>query len=225
MSTTLAERYHSVLAELAQSTATPPTQLIAVSKTVTADKINELYQLGQRLFGENRYPDLLAKQAALATACPDIEWHYIGRVQTRQVKEFIDHIDYLHSLDRLALAQEIQKRTSKPIRCFLQVNISGETTKAGFHPDELLDVLHQLAAYDKIQIVGLMTMAPFDARDAEIHYFFQQLKALQEAIQALNLPYAPCNLTSMGMSQDYKIAAQLGASYVRIGSLLFDDAS
>ena len=223
MTTTLNHRYATLLQELQQLAPQNPPQLIAVSKTVTAAKIHELYQLGQRLFGENRYPDLLSKQQQLASTCPDIEWHYIGRVQTRQVKEFINQIAYLHSLDRLELAKEIQKRATQPVSCFLQVNISGESTKAGFEPDELLTVLEQLAHYDKIKVVGLMTMAPFDARDAEIHYFFQQLKALQEAVQALNLPHAPCTLTSMGMSQDYPIATKLGASYIRVGSLLFDE--
>ena len=179
-----------------------------------ADQIQALYDLGQRHFGENRYPTLLEKQAALAQTAPDIVWHFIGRVQTRQVKEFINQIDYLHALDRFDLAKEIQKRADHPIKCFLQVNISGE-------PEQVFAAIEQLAPYDKIEIVGLMTMAPADALEGELHFFFKTLKHLQLLVQEAGYPHAPCTELSMGMSQDYTIATEEGASFLRVGSALF----
>ncbi|WP_314197682.1 YggS family pyridoxal phosphate-dependent enzyme [Abiotrophia defectiva] len=196
-------------------------QLVAVSKTVGADQIQALYDLGQRHFGENRYPALLEKQAALAQTAPDIVWHFIGRVQTRQVKEFINQIDYLHALDRFDLAKEIQKRADHPIKCFLQVNVSGEESKTGYEPEQVFAAIEQLAPYDKIEIVGLMTMAPADALEGELHFFFKTLKHLQLLVQEAGYPHAPCTELSMGMSQDYTIATEEGASFLRVGSALF----
>lgn len=196
-------------------------KLVAVSKTVGADQIQALYDLGQRHFGENRYPALLEKQAALAQTAPDIVWHFIGRVQTRQVKEFINQIDYLHALDRFDLAKEIQKRADQPIKCFLQVNVSGEESKTGYEPEQIFAAIEQLAPYDKIEIVGLMTMAPADALEGELHFFFKTLKHLQLLVQEAGYPHAPCTELSMGMSQDYTIATEEGASFLRVGSALF----
>lgn len=171
------DRYQAVLDRIQKhSPEGKQPQLVAVSKTVGADQIQALYDLGQRHFGENRYPTLLEKQAALAQTAPDIVWHFIGRVQTRQVKEFINQIDYLHALDRFDLAKEIQKRADHPIKCFLQVNISGEESKTGYEPEQVFAAIEQLAPYDKIEIVGLMTMAPADALEGELHFFFKTLK-------------------------------------------------
>ena len=216
------DRYQAVLDRIQKhSPEGKQPQLVAVSKTVGADQIQALYDLGQRHFGENRYPTLLEKQATLAQTAPDIVWHFIGRVQTRQVKEFINQIDYLHALDRFDLAKEIQKRADHPIKCFLQVNISGEESKTGYEPEQVFAAIEQLAPYDKIEIVGLMTMAPADALEGELHFFFKTLKHLQLLVQEAGYPHAPCTELSMGMSQDYTIATEEGASFLRVGSALF----
>lgn len=216
------DRYQAVLNRIQKhSPEGSQPQLVAVSKTVDADQIQALYDLGQRHFGENRYPTLLEKQATLAQTAPDIVWHFIGRVQTRQVKEFINQIDYLHALDRFDLAKEIQKRADHPIKCFLQVNISGEESKTGYEPEQVFAAIEQLAPYDKIEIVGLMTMAPADALEGELHFFFKTLKHLQLLVQEAGYPHAPCTELSMGMSQDYTIATEEGASFLRVGSALF----
>ena len=216
------DRYQAVLDRIQKhSPEGKQPQLVAVSKTVGADQIQALYDLGQRHFGENRYPALLEKQATLAQTAPDIVWHFIGRVQTRQVKEFINQIDYLHALDRFDLAKEIQKRADHPIKCFLQVNISGEESKTGYEPEQVFAAIEQLAPYDKIEIVGLMTMAPADALEGELHFFFKTLKHLQLLVQEAGYPHAPCTELSMGMSQDYTIATEEGASFLRVGSALF----
>lgn len=216
------DRYQAVLDRIQKhSPEGKQPQLVAVSKTVGADQIQALYDLGQRHFGENRYPALLEKQAALAQTASDIVWHFIGRVQTRQVKEFINQIDYLHALDRFDLAKEIQKRADHPIKCFLQVNVSGEESKTGYEPEQVFAAIEQLAPYDKIEIVGLMTMAPADALEGELHFFFNTLKHLQLLVQEAGYPHAPCTELSMGMSQDYTIATEEGASFLRVGSALF----
>ena len=216
------DRYQAVLDRIQKhSPEGKQPQLVAVSKTVGADQIQALYDLGQRHFGENRYPTLLEKQATLAQTAPDIVWHFIGRVQTRQVKEFINQIDYLHALDRFDLAKEIQKRADHPIKCFLQVNVSGEESKTGYEPEQVFAAIEQLAPYDKIEIVGLMTMAPADALEGELHFFFKTLKHLQLLVQEAGYPHAPCTELSMGMSQDYTIATEEGASFLRVGSALF----
>ena len=216
------DRYRAVLDRIQKhSPEGKQPQLVAVSKTVGADQIQALYDLGQRHFGENRYPTLLEKQATLAQTAPDIVWHFIGRVQTRQVKEFINQIDYLHALDRFDLAKEIQKRADHPIKCFLQVNVSGEESKTGYEPEQVFAAIEQLAPYDKIEIVGLMTMAPADALEGALNFFFKTLKHLQLLVQEAGYPHAPCTELSMGMSQDYTIATEEGASFLRVGSALF----
>lgn len=216
------DRYQAVLDRIQKhSPEGKQPQLVAVSKTVGADRIQALYDLGQGHFGENRYLALLEKQSALAQTAPDIVWHFIGRVQTRQVKEFINQIDYLHALDRFDLAKEIQKRADHPIKCFLQVNVSGEESKTGYEPEQVFAAIEQLAPYDKIEIVGLMTMAPADALEGELHFFFKTLKHLQLLVQEAGYPHAPCTELSMGMSQDYTIATEEGASFLRVGSALF----
>lgn len=197
-------------------------KVLAVTKTVSPDLMKQLLALGIHAFGENRSDVLLEKQAALSDLTEAIEWHFIGRLQSRQVKTIINQIDYLHSLDRLSLAKEIQKRAEDTVRCFVQVNVSGEESKAGFEPAKLKASLEALAAYDKIQVVGLMTMAPYDATEEDLHTYFSQLKGLQVEMAGLGLAHAPCQEVSMGMSQDFPIAIAEGSSLVRIGSAFFE---
>lgn len=133
----------------------------------------------------------------------------------------INNIDYFHALDRLKTAQEIQKRAEHEIKCFIQVNVSGETTKQGISPDALVSFIDELEKYDKIRVVGLMTMAPNTSDKQLIRNCFKQLKDLSQDVQSLNKGYAPCTELSMGMSQDYQIALEEGATFIRIGTDLF----
>lgn len=192
--------------------------LICVSKYHTVEETQSVYDTGIRHFGENRPEGLREKQAALPD---DIDWHYIGTLQTRKVKEVINDISYFHALDREKLAKEIQKRADHSIKCFVQVNISGEASKHGIAPDEVVDFIQKMADYDKIQIIGLMTMAPIDASLEECRKYFAKLRQLCDTIQATNLSYAPCTELSMGMSRDYSVAIEEGASFVRVGSAFF----
>lgn len=195
--------------------------LVAVTKTIDVTGITELYDLGIRHFGENRADVFLEKTVELADK-DDICWHYIGSLQTRKVKDVLPQIDYLHSLDRSSLAKEIEKRATKPVKCFLQVNISGEESKHGFSKEEALSFLQE-ANFTFIEIVGLMTMAPITNSDIELHHVFHELKQLQQEIHALQLKNIPCIELSMGMTNDYGIAITEGATFIRVGRALVSD--
>ncbi len=196
-------------------------KLIAVTKTIDALEMEELYQLGLRDFGENRTDSFLAKTAFLA-AKKDITWHFIGTLQTRKVKDILTKIDYLHSLDRLSLAKEIEKRATTKIKCFLEINISGEEKKHGFTKEAAIQFVKTFS-FQHIEIVGLMAMAPFTQDQKELHQVFRDLKQVQLEIEALKLPHVPCHELSMGMTNDYPIAIEEGATSIRIGRALVND--
>ena len=145
----------------------------------------------------------------------------IGSLQRRKVKEVINYVDYFHALDSMKLAQEIQKRASHPIKCFIQVNISGEESKHGFAPEELDALLPEMENLDNLQIVGLMTMAPFEASQDELQAIFAATHQLQKELQKKQLKNMPFTELSMGMSRDYDVAIANGATFVRIGTSFF----
>lgn len=191
--------------------------LIAVTKYVSVDRAKEALECGVHHLGENRDEGLLEKWNCLMDKPV---WHFIGSLQTRKVKNIIDKVDYIHSVDRLALANEINKRAAKEINCFIQVNASGEESKHGLNPSQVLEFVHQLKEFPHIQIVGLMTMAPNTEDETVLRTCFRQLKQLREEIQNLQLSYAPCKELSMGMSNDFGIAIEEGATMIRIGTAL-----
>ncbi len=191
--------------------------IIGVTKYVTIDRAKETFAAGITNLGENRLEGLLEKQAELEE---DVHWHFIGSLQSRKVKDIIDKVDFIHSLDRQSLAKEINKRASKHTPCFVQVNISGETSKHGLSKDEVIPFIEKLASYPHIQVVGLMTMAPFTEDEALIRNTFRELRLLRDKIMANNWQHAPCSFLSMGMSNDYMIAIEEGATHIRIGSEL-----
>lgn len=192
-------------------------QVIAVTKSVSLERTQEAFREGILHLGENRPEGLDAKYVHLSK---DAQWHYIGSLQTRKVKQVLPMIDYLHSLDRLSLAEEIEKRAEVPVKCFVQVNVSGEQSKHGLNADEAIEFIKQLQPFSKIQVIGLMTMAPFTEESDVIRQVFKNLKTLQQQVASLNLSYAPCSELSMGMSNDYEIAIEEGATFVRIGTAL-----
>lgn len=194
-------------------------RVVAVTKSVSADQTIALYEKGIRDLAENRPEGLLLKQESLSD--PEINWHYIGKLQTRKVKKVINQIDYLHSLDRMALVEEIEKRAGKKISCFVQVNVTGEQSKSGIAPIELEHFIREIAPFKKIEVIGLMTMAPLHAEEAVIRETFKELKELQKKIERKGFAHAPCTELSMGMSEDYPIAIEEGSTFVRIGRAFF----
>ena len=192
-------------------------QIIAVTKYVSTERTIEAIEAGIKNIGENRPDGLIAKQEGIKERPV---WHFIGSLQTRKVKLVINRVDVLHSLDRLSLAEEIEKRATRQIDCFVQVNVSGEDTKHGIQPQDTIKFVQQLAGFHKIRVLGLMTMAPLTDDEEEIRTCFRKLKELQVMIQKMVLPNAPCTELSMGMSNDYEIAIEEGATMVRIGTAL-----
>lgn len=193
--------------------------VIAVTKYVDVATTEALVKTGIQHIGENRVDKFLEKFQALKEY--DLTWHLIGSLQRRKVKDVINLVDYFHALDSVKLAQEIQKRAEHQIKCFLQVNISGEESKHGFAPDELDDVLAEIAQLDKIEIVGLMTMAPFEASQEELQDIFSKTHQLQKQLEKKQLKNMPFSELSMGMSRDFEVAIANGATYVRIGTSFF----
>ena len=193
--------------------------VIAVTKYVDVQTAEALLPLVVRHIGENRVDKFVEKYQALKDY--PVTWHLIGTLQRRKVKEVIPYVDYFHALDSLKLAQEIQKRTDHVIKCFLQVNISGEESKHGFSKEELLELLPELAKLDQIEYVGLMTMAPFEADSDELKEIFKDTQALQAEIREKQIPNIPMTELSMGMSRDFKEAIQFGSTFVRIGTAFF----
>lgn len=193
--------------------------VVAVTKYVDVPTAEALLPLGVHHIGENRVDKFLEKYEALKDQ--SITWHLIGTLQRRKVKDVIQYVDYFHALDSLKLAEEIQKRSDRVVKCFLQVNISREESKHGFSKEELLELLPELATLDKIEYVGLMTMAPFEASSDELKEIFKATQDLQLEIREKQIPNMPMTDLSMGMSRDYKEAIEFGSTFVRIGTAFF----
>ncbi|MBT2641186.1 YggS family pyridoxal phosphate-dependent enzyme [Bacillus sp. ISL-41] len=197
-------------------------KIIAVTKYVSPERAQEAIDAGVTHLGENRDEGLLHKIDHLEDKPV---WHFIGTLQTRKVKNIIEHVTYIHSLDRLSLAKEINKRSDSKVSCLIQVNASGEESKHGLRPDEVIAFVQDLKQFDNIQISGLMTMAPFTEDQQVIRDCFGTLKSLQAEIQSLQLENAPCDELSMGMSNDFQIAVEEGSTMVRIGTALVGNES
>jgi PLP dependent protein len=192
-------------------------KIIAVTKYVSIDRAKEAIEAGILDLGENYDEGLIAKWEVLEDKP---RWHFIGSLQTRKVKNIIDKVDYIHSLDRLSLAKEINKRANKQIKCLVQVNVSGEESKHGLAPEEVINFIKALKDYPNIEVVGFMTMAPYTDDQSLLRHCFRTLKLLQIEVQQMKLEFAPCTELSMGMSNDYAIAVEEGATLVRIGTAL-----
>jgi PLP dependent protein len=192
-------------------------KIIAVTKYVSNDRAKEAIKAGILNLGENYDEGLIAKWEVLQDKPT---WHFIGSLQTRKVRNIIDKVDYIHSLDRPSLAKEINKRANKKMKCLVQVNVSGEESKHGLAPQEVINFIKSIQDYPNIEVAGLMTMAPHTDDQSILRHCFRTLKSLQIEVQQMKLEYAPCTELSMGMSNDYAIAVEEGATLVRIGTAL-----
>ncbi|MBM7268210.1 YggS family pyridoxal phosphate-dependent enzyme [Streptococcus suis] len=212
----------SAVAKAAEKAGRPSesVKVIAVTKYVDSSIANQLVNTGITHIGENRVDQFLEKYNALADK--QLTWHLIGTLQRRKVKDIIPFVDYFHALDSVKLAQEIDKRAIKIVKCFLQVNVSGEESKHGFAVSEIDAALAEISLLENIELVGLMTMAPIDATDDELDDIFSKMQEIQEELATRNLPRMPFTELSMGMSGDFERAIAHGATYVRIGSAFFE---
>ncbi|NHI78020.1 YggS family pyridoxal phosphate-dependent enzyme [Lactococcus petauri] len=221
----IAENVKNILNKVDVAKATSPysnqdVQVIAVTKYVDTAKAAQVVEAGIHHLAENRTDLFLEKYKALENK--DITWHLIGNLQRRKVKDVINLVDYFHALDSVKLAKEIEKRAEHMIKCFLEVNISGEETKHGFAPEDIDQALAEISQLDNLEIVGLMTMAPIDADNEQLDNIFASMKQLQIEIAAKEITNIPCTELSMGMSRDYTRAIQQGATFVRIGTAFFE---
>jgi pyridoxal phosphate enzyme (YggS family) len=218
----IAQNYQLVIQELK-----PPTQLIAVSKTFSAEDVKVLYDLGHRDFGENKVQELESKARELAESCPEIKWHFIGHLQSNKINKLlmIPHLVSIHSIDSIQILNKIvSSKTDRLIGLFLQVNTSGETEKYGMGDSVELEecvALLQANLETKLFLQGLMTIGPIRTTDfeQETKDSFLKLKSLRDDLaHSFNLK----NLQlSMGMSSDYKWAMEYETNWVRIGSKIF----
>ena len=216
------EQYLSIIKELASSDTT----LVAVSKIKPNEDITDLYDLGQRDFGENYVQELIDKQAALPT---DIRWHFIGHLQSNKVKYIAPFVHLIHGVDSYKLLLEIDKQARKfdrVIHCLLQIHVAQEETKFGFNELELMEAMDAIHKYKllnelkNVEVKGLMGMASFTEDMEQVRKEFKYLKLLFD--HCASLPWnTQFDTLSMGMSSDYQLAVEEGSTLVRIGSLLF----
>ena len=196
----------------------PNVNVIAATKYMDIEQTKELVAAGITSLGENRTDMFLEKYEALKDN-KDINWHFFGYVQSRKIRDIVNKICCLHSLDRISLAIELNKKLEKPLECFIQINISEEPNKQGIPANKLKTFVKQLAVCDKLRIVGLMCIAQLTFDKEELKVQFNKMKKLQEEVQKMNLEYAPCDRLSMGMSNDYLLAIECGATDIRLGRI------
>ncbi|KAF0218666.1 MAG: alanine racemase domain-containing [Geobacteraceae bacterium] len=198
-------------------------RLVAVSKTVSSSALDEAARAGQRVFGENYVQELVAK-AELVTE--PVEWHFIGHLQSNKVRQIAGLVAMIHSVDRLSLAQEIDRqwgKLGKACDVLIQVNIACEATKCGTSMTDLFELVREAARLPHLRIRGLMTMPPFFDDPEGARPYFRELARLAGEISALNIPRMEMAELSMGMSGDFEVAVEEGATLVRIGSAIFGD--
>ncbi len=234
----LVERYVDVrerIVQAAQRAGRNPADitLVAVTKTWPVETIMAAYEVGMRHFGENRVEELAEKRPSISPA--DITWHLIGTLQSRKTAVAAEHADLFHALDRLKIANRLSQQrpeAANPLPVFLEVNTSGEESKSGFaatrwendatQQEKLRTVVESVAALPHIRLVGLMTMAPWDAPQEEIRTVFRRTRELacwlETAVPHLSLPHL-----SMGMTDDFELAIEEGATHIRVGRAIFGE--
>ncbi len=220
------ERVRARLAEAASASGRDPGEIrvIAVTKTVEPAQVKEAIEAGVTDIGENRAQEARAKFDALGEDACRLRWHFIGHLQTNKVKYVVKICDMIHSLDRLSLAYEIDKRARRAgrvLETLVQVNVSGEKSKFGLPPEEVPGFVRRVAQLQGLRIVGLMTMAPYTSDAEETRPYFRGLRQLFRRLEADPPEGVEMKYLSMGMSNDYVVAVQEGANMVRIGTAIF----
>ena len=197
-------------------------RLVVVSKQVSSEKIISAYEAGAECFGENKIQEAVDKIENVKLQ--GIAWHFIGHLQKNKIKYINSHFDLIHSIDSLSLAEKISEHSKSQDRVqpvLLQINISGEEAKFGMSPSDLVEQLSDFAAFNGIRIKGLMTIPPQDPNPESSRQYFSALRLLRDKCQNLNIDGIELNELSMGMTSDYKVAIEEGATLVRIGTAIF----
>ena len=194
----------------------PEVKLVAVSKFKPVEDIMEAYQAGQRVFAESRPQELVKKASVLPD---DIEWHFIGHLQTNKIKLILPYVNLIQSVDSIHLLEELDRQASifcRTVDCLLEIHISREESKQGFAPSEMAQVMEECRHFRNVNIKGVMGMASLNGDDRLIHSEFKALRQLADRFGNAGL-----GIVSMGMTSDYKIAVQEGTNLVRIGTAIF----
>ncbi len=197
--------------------------LVAVSKSVPVERLREAIAIGCRVFGENRVQEALAKMEALSEY-QGLQWHLIGPLQTNKIKAVVGRFALLHAVDRLEVAERLDRAARErglTQAVLLEVNVAGEQTKHGFSPDELARVTERMGAFPGIRVLGLMAVPPAAGAPEEARPHFRRLRMLAAEVQALKIPGITMRELSMGMSGDFEVAIEEGATMVRVGTALF----
>ena len=197
--------------------------LIAVSKTKPVPMLQEIYDLGVRDFGENKVQELTDKEPQLPA---DLRWHMIGHLQRNKVKQVIDKAVLIHSVDSVRLAKAIETEAAKKdivVQILLEVNVAEEDSKFGLKVDEVLPAIEEIATMPHVRIKGLMTIAPFVENPEENRTVFAQLQKLSVDIAEKNIDNVSVDILSMGMTNDYQVAIEEGATMIRVGTGIFGE--
>lgn len=195
--------------------------LIAVSKTKPVEDLKEAYACGMRYFGENKVQEIMDKYPQMPA---DVKWHMIGHLQRNKVKYIIDKVDLIHSVDSIRLAETIEKEAAKhniTVNILIEVNVAGEESKFGLAPEDVPEFVLEVAKFRHIRVMGLMTIAPFVEDSEENRRIFQLLRKLSVDIEAKNVDNITMRILSMGMTNDYTVAVEEGATMVRVGTGIF----
>jgi pyridoxal phosphate enzyme (YggS family) len=197
--------------------------LVAVTKTIPAERIRQAIASGIKHIGENRVQEATSKAKLISEG---VTWHLVGHLQRNKVKQAIQIFDLIHSLDSLRLAEMIEKRAQeldRTVNCLVQVNVAGEDTKYGLAPEQVIPLLKQISSLSHLNICGLMTVAPYVDNPEEVRPVFRHLREMAEETERLKLPRVSMNELSMGMSGDFEVAIEEGATMIRVGSAIFGD--
>ncbi|SCJ14498.1 Predicted enzyme with a TIM-barrel fold [uncultured Clostridium sp.] len=211
----IAEKNMAILNEIPKDVT-----LVAVSKTKPIEMIMECYDIGQRDFGENKVQDLIAKKEVLPK---DIRWHFIGKLQTNKVKYLVNNVHLIHSLSSIKLLGKIESEFGKnnlSADVLIQINIGREESKSGIYEEELEDMIKAVENCNHVNVKGLMVIIP-KGTDEENRYYFNKTKKIFDNLKDRKLKNISMQVLSMGMTNDYKIAIQEGATMIRVGSGIF----
>ncbi len=199
-------------------------KLMAVTKTVPAGRIMEALAAGICIIGENYVQEALPKKTHLDELGIPAEWHMIGHLQTRKAAQAVRHFSMIHSVDRIELAQELSRRAradARVVKVLIEVNTGGETSKSGVSPREVLGLVRNVAVLESLSLQGLMTIPPWCADPEKARPYFRLLREIKEEIEAAWIPGVQMQELSMGMSADYPVAIEEGATIIRIGQGIF----
>ncbi len=197
--------------------------LLAVSKTKPVEELMEAYEAGVRDFGENYVQELIDKIQIMPK---DIRWHMIGHLQRNKVKYIVDKVEMIHSVDSLRLAETISSEAVKKnceVKILIEVNVANEDTKFGITCENVEEIVTSIALLPGIKVCGLMTSAPYVTDPEENRQFFQKLRQLSVDIEGKNIDNVSMDVLSMGMTNDYTVAVEEGASIVRVGTAIFGE--